>query len=57
MDETAQLRVEIALLRARVDALQNDLLDLVTLHSQTVEAMARVADLPGPNRRSLQSNR
>jgi len=57
MDETAQLRVEIALLRAHVDALQNDLLDLVNLHRQTVEAMAQVADMPGPHRRSLESNR
>ena len=43
MDDTAQLRVEIALLRARVDALQNDLLDLVALQSQTLEAIARLS--------------
>ncbi len=43
MDDTAQLRIEIALLRARVDALQTDLLDLVALHGQTLEAVARLS--------------
>lgn len=46
MDDTARLRVEIALLRARVDTLQNDLLDLVALHSQTLAAVAHLAGLP-----------
>ena len=40
MDDTAELRVELAMLRARVDALQNDLMDLVALHSQTLDALA-----------------
>lgn len=48
MDDTAQMRVEIALLRARVDSLQNDLLDLVALHSQTLEAVAHL--VPEPRR-------
>jgi hypothetical protein len=43
MDDAARLRVEIALLRARVDSLQNDLLDLVALHSQTLTAMAHLS--------------
>lgn len=43
MDDTAQLRVELAVLRARVDTLQNDLMDLVALHGQTLEALARLA--------------
>ena len=43
MDDTAQLRVEIAHLRARVDALQTDLLDLVALHGQTLDAVARLS--------------
>ena len=43
MDDTARLRVEIALLRARVDSLQNDLLDLVALHSHTLSAVAHLA--------------
>lgn len=42
MDDTAQMRVEIARLRARVDALENDLLDLVALHGQTLEALSRL---------------
>ncbi len=45
MDDTAQLRVEVALLRARVDALQNDLMDLVALHAQTLEALAQLAGI------------
>jgi predicted RNA-binding protein Jag len=43
MDDTAQLRVELAVLRARVDALQTDLMDLVALHGQTLEALACLA--------------
>jgi hypothetical protein len=43
MDDTAELRVQIAVLRARVDTLQNDLMDLVALHGQTLEALARLA--------------
>lgn len=43
MKDTAQLRVEVALLRARVDTLQNDLMDLVALHAQTLDALAQLA--------------
>jgi hypothetical protein len=43
MDETAQLRVDITVLRGRVDALQNDLMELLALHGQTLEALAQVA--------------
>ncbi len=43
MDDTAQLRVDITVLRARVDALQNDLMELLALHGQTLEALAQVA--------------
>jgi hypothetical protein len=43
MDETAQLRVDITVLRARVDALQTDLMELLALHGQTLEALAQVA--------------
>ncbi len=50
MDDTAQMRVELAVLRARVDALQTDLMDLVTLHGQTLEALARLAG-QGPRAR------
>lgn len=53
MDDTAQLRVEITLLRARVDMLQNDLMDLVALHGQTLEALAQ---LSGTGRRAHQDS-
>ncbi len=43
MDDTAQLRVDITVLRARVDALQTDLMELLALHGQTLEALAQVA--------------
>lgn len=43
MDDTAQLRVDITMLRARVDALQNDLMELLALHGQTLEALAQIA--------------
>jgi hypothetical protein len=45
MDDTAQLRVEVALLRARVDTLRNDLTDLVALHGQTLEALAQLSGM------------
>ena len=43
MDDTAQLRVDVSMLRARVDALQNDLMELLALHGQTLEALALMA--------------
>ncbi len=45
MDDTAQLRIEIALLRAKVDSLQTDLHDLVALHGQTLDAVARITGM------------
>jgi len=50
MDETAELRVQITLLRARVDMLQNDLMDHLALHGQTLEALAQLSGM-GPRAR------
>jgi hypothetical protein len=39
MDSAAELRIEIAVLRARIDGLQEDLRDLLALHRETLEAL------------------
>jgi outer membrane protein TolC len=57
MDVGAELRVEIAMLRARIDTLQEDLRDLIALHRETLQALEHLlgrAPLPGER---LQPNR
>ncbi len=54
MEAAAEMRVEIATLRARVDALQADLREVLALHHETLQALEHV--LAGPARRGLQPN-
>lgn len=42
MDADAELRVEIATLRARIEGLQADLRDLLALHHETLQALELV---------------
>jgi DNA-binding XRE family transcriptional regulator len=54
MDAAAELRVEIATLRAKVDALQADLREVLALHRETLQALELV--MGGPARRGLLPN-
>ncbi len=55
MDDTARLRVEVALLRAQVDTLRNDLMELVELHGQTLEALAQLSGIAPRTRQAFGS--